>query len=104
MRNAIFTALGALAVGALAGCDSRGLSGQDGPPGYYEVAGVETGDMLKLRAGPGTGFDVIVGVPNGSVLWISDCERTGGTRWCKATMKEGRSLDGYVSWAYLRPL
>ncbi len=91
--------LAALAL-TLAGCAPMG----GGPYGDYEVAGVEDGDMLKLRAGPGTGFDVIAGLPNGTVLRLAGCERTGGTRWCRATAQEARGLSGYVSWAYLREL
>lgn len=98
MCKAVFAALAALALGTLPGCDAA----RGGPSGDYEVVGVETGDMLKLRAGPGTGFSIIAGVPNGSILRVQSCERTGGTRWCKVTLKQSRALDGYVSWAYLR--
>ncbi|PVA11968.1 peptide-binding protein [Pelagivirga sediminicola] len=96
MHKAIFAALAILPF-ALSACAPMG-----GPMGYYEVFGVEEGDMLKLRAGPGTGFDVIAGLPNGTVLRLNGCERTGGTRWCEAAMKDGPALNGYVSWAYLR--
>ena len=34
----------------------------------FEVYGVAEGDMLKMRGGPGTGFDVWVGLPNGTVV------------------------------------
>ncbi len=98
MRKAVLVPLATLALGALPGCDAA----RSGPSGEFEVVGVETGDMLKLRAGPGTGFSMIAGVPNGSILRVQSCERTGGTRWCKVSLKESRGLDGYVSWAYLR--
>ncbi|MCA0873724.1 SH3 domain-containing protein [Seohaeicola saemankumensis] len=71
---------------------------------YYEVGGVEADDMLKLRAGPGVGFKVIVGLPNGTVLRVYSCEQTGGTRWCKVALKQAPGLKGYVSWAYLREM
>ncbi len=58
--------------------------------------------MLKMCAEPGTGYKVIVGLPNGTVLRIHSCEQTGGTRRCKATLKQARGLKGYVSWTYLR--
>lgn len=68
----------------------------------YEVHGVETDDMLKMRAGPGTGYNVILGLPNGTVLRIHSCQQTGGTRWCNVSLDQARGLKGYVSWAYLR--
>lgn len=71
-------------------------------PGDYEVWGVEGEDMLKMRAGPGVGYRVIVGLPNGTVVRVQSCEQTGSTRWCKASLKMARGLKGYVSRAYLR--
>lgn len=68
----------------------------------YEVYGVEADDMLKMRAGPGTGFDVIVGLPNGTELRVRDCERTGSTVWCSVALEKARGLKGYVSQAYIR--
>lgn len=72
--------------------------------GRYEVFGVEDGDMLKLRAGPGIGFNVIVGLPNGTALRVHSCEQTGSTRWCRVSLNRARGLKGYVSWAYLRKI
>jgi uncharacterized protein YraI len=72
--------------------------------GDYKVVGVEPDDMLKMRAGPGVGFRVIVGLPNGTVLRVHGCEQTGGTRWCRVSLKEARTLRGYVSWTYLQEL
>ena len=70
--------------------------------GYYEVVGVKGDDMLKLRAGPGTGYNVIVGLPNGTVLRIHSCEQIGSNEWCKVSLKQARKLKGYVSWHDLR--
>ncbi|MRU14126.1 SH3 domain-containing protein [Roseovarius sp. A21] len=67
-----------------------------------EVFGVEDGDMLKLRAGPGTGFDTIVGLPNGTMVRVRNCSRVGGTRWCEAALDRAPGLRGYVSETYLR--
>jgi len=105
MRRAILALTGALALAAMAGCAPGGMGpGDMGPSGLYEVTGVEGDDMLKLRAGPGTGFRVIVGVPNGTVLRVGSCDRTGGTRWCRVSLREARGLQGHVSYAYLRRL
>lgn len=73
-----------------------------GPFDKYEVYGVDDDDMLKMRAGPGVGYNVIVGLPNGTVLRVGKCEQTGGTRWCQVSLDRARGLKGYVSWAYLR--
>ncbi len=70
----------------------------------HEVYGVEAPDMLKMRAGPGTGFNIITGLPNGTVLWVHECTQTGGTRWCEVSMDRAQGLRGYVSNAYLRQL
>ncbi len=77
---------------------------QAGSMGRYVVAGVGADDMLKMRAGPGTGYDVIVGLPDGTVLRVESCQQTGGTRWCSVALDRARSLKGYVSWAYLRKM
>ena len=98
MRRAIFAALATAVLGAVPGAEPAEASSA----GYYEVVGVEDDDMLKMRAGPGTGYRVIVGLPNGTVLRIYSCQQTGGTRWCKASLKQSRGLKGYVSWSYLR--
>lgn len=73
-----------------------------GSLGLHEVTGVEGDDMLKLRAGPGTGYVVIVGLPNGTELLVHDCERIGGTRWCDVSLERVRALRGFVSADYLR--
>ncbi|MEO8242253.1 MAG: SH3 domain-containing protein [bacterium] len=68
----------------------------------YEVFGVQDDDMLKMRAGPGTGFTVILGLPNGTVVHVESCQLIGGTRWCKVALDQARALKGYVSSTYLR--
>ena len=65
------------------------------------VVGVGTDDMLKMRAGPGTGFRVIVGLPEGTHLINRGCDRVGGTPWCEVSLREARRLRGYVSGHYL---
>lgn len=56
----------------------------------------------KMRGGPGTGFNIITGLPNGTVVRVQDCTQTGGTRWCDVVMDRPGGLRGYVSFAYLR--
>ncbi len=69
----------------------------------YEVYGVEDGDMLKLRGGPGLGFETRVGLPNGTLVRVRDCSRVGGTRWCDVALDRAPGLTGYASETYLRP-
>lgn len=100
MRRALIIGVASLFAGALLGmtpADAASL-------GRYEVHGVAKDDMLKMRAGPGTGYDVIVGLPNGTVLRVHSCQQTGGTRWCEVSLDRARGLRGHVSWAYLRKL
>lgn len=92
-----------LALSVLAGC--AGTAPGAGALGTrYEVHGVEEGDFLKLRGGPGTGFETYVGLPNGTVLRLQDCTQTGGTRWCRVALDRAPGLEGFVSWAYLREI
>lgn len=100
MRTFSFVTMTALALGAAFTSKSAMASSL----GKHEVHGVSEDDMLKLRAGPGTGYSVIVGLPNGTVLRVHSCERTGATRWCKVSLDRARGLKGYVSWAYLRKI
>lgn len=94
----------ALAVMAVMAGPLTGSPAQAASLGLHEVAGVDEGDMLKLRAGPGTGYDVIVGLPNGTALRVHSCERLGGTRWCQVSLDKARSLKGFVSESYLRKM
>ncbi|MCF6232632.1 MAG: SH3 domain-containing protein [Rhodobacteraceae bacterium] len=98
MHRTIIGALAAAVLGTVQGAEPSQASSAR----YYQVVGVEGEDMLKMRAGPGIGYKIIVGLPNGTVLRIHSCEQTGGTRWCKASLKQSRALKGYVSQAYLR--
>ena len=98
MRNTLFPLIGALVLGA----SLAPHPAQAERSGYYQVIGVEEDDMLKMRAGPGIGYRVVVGLPNGTVVWVQSCERAGNTSWCKVALKEARGLKGYVSGAYLQ--
>ncbi len=95
--------LGILALGGVAACSGSPPSAI-GMTTRSEVYGVEEGDMLKLRAGPGTGYDVIVGLPNGTVMRVGACSRIGGTRWCEVAVDRDPRMTGYASESYLRKL
>ena len=99
MRRAIFSPLAtALATATLLATPALA----DAWRGTYLVAGVKGEDMLKMREGPGTGYQVIVGLPNGTVVRVQSCERIGNTRWCNIRLDRAPGLKGYVSESYLR--
>ena len=101
MRKVIFAALAALVTGS--GLFGAGAA-EAASLGRYEVHGVEADDMLKMRAGPGTGYVVILGLPNGTVLRVHECQQAGATNWCSVSLDGARAVKGYVSLAYLRKL
>ncbi|ARU01215.1 SH3 domain-containing protein [Yoonia vestfoldensis] len=71
--------------------------------GNVVVAGAGPDDMLKLRAGPGLGFTVIMGLPDGTALTQQDCVTELGQRWCRVTLADAPGVTGYVSADYLSP-
>lgn len=91
-RPAAFAAL--LAVMLLAGC-----AGVAGNRAVVERAGPD--DLLKLRAGPGLGFRVILGLPDGTELVRRNCVTELGQRWCRVSLANAQGITGYVSADYL---
>lgn len=100
MRKSILSGLAMLVASTVLSVDPASAASL----GRHEVYGVEGEDMLKMRAGPGTGYIVILGLPNGTVLRVKSCQQTGSTRWCKVTLDRARRIEGFVSWAYLREI
>lgn len=103
-RPAGFAALAALGLGVTLALALTAPPARAEPRGTYEVTGVGPEDMLKMRAGPGTGYKIVLGLPNGTVLWLQSCERSGNTSWCKVALKDARNVKGYVSSAYLKKM
>ncbi len=58
-------------------------------------------DMLKLRGGPGLGFSILLGLPDGTVLIRRDCVTEIGQLWCRVSLAEAPGMTGYVSADYL---
>lgn len=83
-----------LAVGVLAGCGD--LTGN-----RAVVEGVGSDDLLKLRAGPGLGFSIIMGLPDGTRLIQRECLVEMGQSWCRVALAEAPGITGYVSEDYL---
>ena len=80
----------------LAGC-----MGVAGSRVVVDRAGAD--ELLKLRAGPGLGFKVIVGLPDGTELLRRDCVTEVGQLWCRVSLVDVPGLTGYVSADYLSP-
>lgn len=88
----IFTSMFVLAF--VAGC-----TGMSGSRAVVERAGPD--DLLKLRAGPGLGFRIVLGLPDGTELIRRDCVTELGQRWCRVALADAPRVTGYVSADYL---
>ncbi|MCC5958735.1 MAG: SH3 domain-containing protein [Rhodobacteraceae bacterium] len=91
MRHIALPAL--FAVLFVAGCAS-GV----GERAVVEGAGAE---LLKLRAGPGLGYNIILGLPDGTIVSRRGCVTEVGQRWCRVSLFSAPNVTGYVSADYL---
>ena len=92
MWRSIFPVI--LALTLVAGCATS--SG-----GRTVVAGAGPDEFLKLRAGPGLGFAVILGLPDGTALTRRNCVTELGQLWCQVSLTAAPQITGYVSADYL---
>lgn len=65
------------------------------------VKGTGPDDLLKLRAGPGLGYRVVLGLPDGTSLNRRDCVTEVGQLWCQVSLSSAPRITGYVSADYL---
>lgn len=65
------------------------------------VRGVGPDDLLKLRDGPGLDHDIIIGLPDGTLLNRQSCVATDGRTWCHVSLVDRPGISGYVSADYL---
>jgi uncharacterized protein YraI len=91
MRRIVFPSL--FAILFIASC-------ADGANGRAVVAGTG-GELLKLRAGPGLGYSVILGLPDGTAVTRRDCVTEVGQLWCRVSLVTAPGITGYVSADYL---
>ncbi len=61
------------------------------------VEGAGADELLKLRAGPGLGYSVILGLPDGTRLVRRDCVTEVGQLWCRVSLADAPKITGYVS-------
>lgn len=92
MHRAAFPVL--LALMLVASCGGR-------PAGRAVVEGAGPDELLKLRAGPGLGYTVILGLPDGTALTRRDCVTELGQLWCRVSLADAPGITGYVSADYL---
>ncbi|MFT4706419.1 MAG: hypothetical protein ACJAWC_002061 [Yoonia sp.] len=65
------------------------------------VEGTGPDELLKLRSGPGLGYGVVLGLPDGTSLNRRDCVTEVGQRWCRVSLSDAPRITGYVSADYL---
>jgi uncharacterized protein YraI len=78
----------------VAGCDVG-----TGRPAVVARAGPD--ELLKLRTGPGLGYSVIVGLPDGTPVTRHNCVTEVGQLWCRVSLTASPGITGYVSADYL---
>ena len=92
MRRDVFPVL--LALVFLTGCGA-------GDAGRAVVQGAGPDEFVKLRAGPGLGYSIILGLPDGTSLDRRDCVTEMGQLWCRVSLSTAPRVMGYVSADYL---
>ena len=76
-----------------------GCAGVDA--GRAVVEGTGPDEFLKLRTGPGLGYSIILGLPDGTSLVRRDCVTELGQLWCRVSLSAAPQITGYVSADYL---
>ena len=97
MRHFNLSALSAILF--LAACAGSPV-GQGGPTSRAIVEGAGD-ELLKLRSGPGLGYKIILGLPDGTILTRRGCVTEVGQLWCRVTLNGAPGISGYVSADYL---
>lgn len=69
--------------------------------GSAEVSGVGAEDFLRLRAGPGLSYNVILGLPDGTTVMRRGCVTEASQLWCRIALAHAPGITGYVSADYL---
>lgn len=80
------------------------MSGCGGLGSQTVVKGTGPDELLKLRAGPGLGYKVVLGLPDGTRLIRRDCVTEVGQLWCRVSLAASPGITGYVSEDYLSGL
>ncbi|EEX16508.1 Bacterial SH3 domain family protein [Citreicella sp. SE45] len=65
------------------------------------VSGLQAGDLLNVRAGPGTGNRVTGQLADGDNVRRVGCQMVGSTEWCEIEMMTDMRERGWVAARYL---
>ncbi len=84
-----------MALAILAGCSNSILTNP------VAVQRTGEGELLKLRAGPGLGYRIILGLPDGTRLQKGSCTTEVGQLWCQVSLADAPQIKGYVAADYL---
>lgn len=71
------------------------------PPVSRAVVTGANPELLKLRGGPGLGYNVILGLPDGTVDLRRGCTTEVGELWCRVSLAAAPSMTGFVAARYL---
>ncbi|WP_343070141.1 SH3 domain-containing protein [Aminobacter carboxidus] len=74
--------------------------GLSGGPDFWEVANVQPGDRLNVRARPSSQATTVARLRNGTVLRNLGCRMNGQTRWCRVERRDG-SAGGWAAGRFL---
>jgi hypothetical protein len=77
------------------------IAGCAGGPGSRAVAERAGSDLLKLRAGPGLSYRIILGLPDGTALTRHHSVTEVSQLWCRVSLRDAPGVTGYVSADYL---
>jgi len=77
------------------------ISGCTNPPVSRAVVTGANPELLKLRAGPGLGYNVILGLPDGTAVFRRECTTEVGELWCRVSLVAAPGLTGFVAARYL---
>ncbi|MGP3698004.1 SH3 domain-containing protein [Rhodobacter sp. NSM] len=78
-----------------------GCAGEAAGPGGRVVVEHAGSELLKLRAGPGLGYRVVLGLPDGTALLRHGCVTEVGQLWCRVSLVDAPRISGYVSADYI---
>ena len=71
------------------------------PPASRAVVTGANPELLKLRGGPGLDYNVILGLPDGTVVLRRECMTEVGELWCRVSLAAAPGTTGFVAARYL---
>ena len=77
------------------------VAGCNNPPLARSVVTGANPQLLKLREGPGLGYNAILGLPDGTVVIRRNCTTEFGEMWCRVSLADAPRMTGFVAAQYL---